>query len=56
MFNLGEIGIFYTCIPNKTMIFKNETCSNGILVKERLAMALGANATGTEKFLLLIID
>lgn len=55
VFNLDETGLFYKCMPNKTMMYRNENCSGGKLSKERLTILVGANANGTEKLPLMVI-
>ena len=49
VFNMDETGLFYCLMTDKTLSFKGEKCSGGKLSKERLAVALCANMSGTEK-------
>lgn len=55
VFNIDEMGLFFKCLPNKTMMFKNESCSGGKMSKERLTVLVGGNASGKEKLPLLVI-
>lgn len=48
-------GLFYKCLPNNTLAFKNESCHGGKNSKERITVLLAANATGTEKLKPLVI-
>ena len=55
IFNFDETGLFYQLMPDKTLKFKNETCSGGKLSKQRITFLVGANLNGTEKVKLLVI-
>jgi len=55
VFNLDETSLFYKLMPNKTLSFKNETCSGGKLSKERVTVLLGANSDGSDKLPILVI-
>jgi len=55
IFNADEIALFYKCMPDKTLTFKNEKCSGGKQSKERLALLLAVNMTSTDKLKPLII-
>lgn len=55
IFNADETGLFFKCLPDKTLIFKNEKCHGGKLSKERLTILLATNMTGTEKLKPLVI-
>lgn len=55
IFNADETGLFYRCIPNKTLAFKGERCSGGKLSKERITLLIGANMDGSEKLPLFMI-
>jgi len=46
IFNADETGLFFRVLPNKTMAFKNETCSGGKVSKERLTVLLCCNMIG----------
>lgn len=46
IFNCDETGLFYRILPENTMSFINETCSDGNLSKERLTIMLCANMNG----------
>lgn len=55
IFNADETGLFFKCLPNKTMAFKNEKCFGGKNSKERITVMVACNMTGSEKVKLLII-
>uniref|UniRef100_A0A914VZL2 HTH CENPB-type domain-containing protein n=1 Tax=Plectus sambesii TaxID=2011161 RepID=A0A914VZL2_9BILA len=55
IFNADETGLFWQLLPNKTLAFKGERCTNGKKSKERITVLVGANMSGTEKLPLLII-
>lgn len=49
VFNADEAGLFYKCLPGKTMAFKDDKCLNGKNSKERITIMVCSNMTGTEK-------
>lgn len=49
IFNADELGLFFKCLPDKTLTFKNDKCSGGKRSKERVTLLLAANADGSEK-------
>lgn len=55
VFNADETGLFYKCLPDRTMCFKNEKCRGGKHSKERITILLCANMDGSEKLKPLII-
>lgn len=55
VFNADETGLFFKCLPDKTLTFKNEKCHGGKHSKERLTILLCTNSTGTEKLKPLMI-
>lgn len=55
IFNADETGVFFKCLPNKTLAFKNEKCFGGKSSKERITVMVGCNMTGSEKLKLLVI-
>ncbi|XP_057335435.1 tigger transposable element-derived protein 6-like [Microplitis mediator] len=55
IFNADETGLFFKCLPDKTLIFKNEKCYGGKHSKERLTILLATNMTGSEKLKPLVI-
>lgn len=55
IFNADETGLFFKCIPNRTLTFKNDKCFGGKNSKERITVMIGANMIGTEKLKLLVI-
>ena len=46
IFNAGEFGLFYQCLPNKTLHLKGEKCSGGKHSKVRLTGLAAGNAYG----------
>lgn len=55
IFNADETGLFFKCLPDKTLAFKNEKCYGGKLSKERVTCLLATNMTGTEKLKIFLI-
>jgi len=55
IFNADETALFYKCMPDKTLTFKNEKCSGGKHSKDQLTLLLAVNMTGTDKLKPLII-
>jgi len=55
IFNVDEKGLFFKCLPEKTFIFKGQSCSGGKHSKERVTLLLRANMSGTEKLRPLLI-
>lgn len=55
IFNADETGLFFKCLPDRTLAFKNEKCHGGKSSKERITILLIANMTGTEKRKLFVI-
>lgn len=55
IFNLDETALFFKCLPNKTLTFRNDRCFGGKFSKERVTVLVGSNASGTEKLPLLVI-
>ena len=52
--NADEFGLFYQCLPNKTLHGKGETCSGGKRSKMRLTGLAAGNAYG-ERLLMFVI-
>lgn len=55
IFNADETGVFFKCLPNKTLAFKGQKCYGGKNSKERITLMVGSNMTGSEKLKLLVI-
>lgn len=55
VYNADESGLFYKCLPDKTLTFRGDTCNGGKNSKERLTVLLCTNSTGTHKLKPLII-
>lgn len=55
IYNADETGLFFRCLPDKTLTFKGDPCNGGKNSKERLTVLLGANSSGTNKLKPLII-
>jgi hypothetical protein len=56
IFNADEKGLFFKCLPDKTLMLKDEKCSGEKYDKKRITIMLGANMSGTEKLKLFVID
>ncbi|XP_005089664.2 tigger transposable element-derived protein 6 [Aplysia californica] len=55
IFNADETGLFYKCLPTRTLAENGESTSGVHTPKDRLTLLLAANMTGTEKLPLLTI-
>lgn len=55
VYNADETGLFFKCLPDKTLSFKGDKCHGGKNSKHRLTVMLGANCTGTHKLKPLVI-
>ncbi|XP_043470591.1 tigger transposable element-derived protein 4-like [Leptopilina heterotoma] len=55
IFNADEFGLFFKLMPNKSHVFKGETCHGGKASKERLTGLACSNSDGSEKLRLLVI-
>lgn len=49
IFNADETALYYQCLPDKTLTFKNEKCHGGKNSKVRATLLLASNMIGTEK-------
>lgn len=54
-FNANETGLFYKCLPDKTLAFKNENCHGGKKSKHRITVVVAEKISGTKKLPLLVI-
>ena len=48
IYNADEFGLFYQCLPNKTLHLKSNKCSGGKLSKIRITGLTAANAVGSK--------
>ncbi|XP_014240678.2 LOW QUALITY PROTEIN: tigger transposable element-derived protein 4-like [Cimex lectularius] len=55
IYNADETGLFYRLTPDKTLLFKGESCHGGKHSKETVTVLVASNMTGTDKKKLLII-
>ncbi|XP_060836454.1 tigger transposable element-derived protein 6-like [Rhopalosiphum padi] len=55
VFNADETGLFFKCLPDRTLTFKNEKCHGGKLSKERVTLLFAVNMDGPEKLRPLFI-
>lgn len=55
IFNTDETGLFFKCLPDKTLTFKDEKCHGGKHSKERLTVLLAVNMDGSKKLKPLVI-
>ena len=46
IFNADETGLFWKCLPDKTMSFKGDTCSGGKRSKKRITVIVCASMIG----------
>lgn len=56
IFNADETGLFYNCLLNRTLTFKNDKCHGGKNSKERIIVMLAANINGFQKLRHLMIE
>ncbi|GBN19115.1 hypothetical protein AVEN_40483-1 [Araneus ventricosus] len=54
IFNADETGLFFKCLPIKTLAFKGDKCFRGEKSKQRITVLLYANMTGEEKLKMLV--
>ncbi|GFR58720.1 tigger transposable element-derived protein [Elysia marginata] len=54
IYNADETGLFYKCLPNKSLAFQGETCTGQKVPKDRISLLCAANLAG-EKLPLLAI-
>ena len=47
IFNADETGLFYKCLPDKTLAYKSENCHGGKKSKDRITVMIAANMSGT---------
>ena len=55
IFNADETGLFYKCLPSKSLTFQGQACSGQKAPKERVSLLCAANMDGSEKLQLLMI-
>ncbi|XP_054709229.1 tigger transposable element-derived protein 4-like [Uloborus diversus] len=55
VFNCDEMGLFFKCLPDKTLTFKGDKCFGGKRSKDRITVLVTSNMTGEEKLKLLVI-
>lgn len=55
IYNADEFGLFFKLMPDKSFVFKNETCLSGKLSKERFTVLVCTNSTGTHKLKLVVV-
>lgn len=55
IFNADETALFYKLLPDRSLVFKGETCKGVTRSKQRITVLLGANMSGNEKLPLLVI-
>lgn len=49
IFNADETGLFYRCLPSRTLVTKGETCSGDKIPKERITLMVAANMNGPNR-------
>lgn len=55
VFNADETGLFFKCLPDRTLSFMNEKCHGGKNSKERVTLLFGTNMDGSEKLRPLMV-
>ena len=54
IFNADETGLFWKCLPDKSLSLKGERCIGGKRSKDRITVLVCANMSGSEKLPLLV--
>ena len=49
IFNADEMRLFYECLTNKTLTFKDNACHGGKNSKDRITVMVGTHMSGKEK-------
>lgn len=55
IFNADETGLFFNCLPDNILTFKNQKCHGEKNSKQRVTLMIGTNMNGSEKLKLLLI-
>ena len=55
IFNADKTGIFYKCLPDKSLALKGEKCTGEKKAKERMTAMVAANMSCTERLPLMVI-
>ena len=55
IFNADQTGLFWKCLPDKTLSLKGEKCSGGKRSKDRITVLVCSSMSGSEKLPLLVI-
>ena len=55
IYNADETGLFWRCLPNKTLAFTGDKVQGRKSPKNRITLLVGANMDGSHKLPLLII-
>ncbi|GFR72768.1 tigger transposable element-derived protein 6 [Elysia marginata] len=55
IFNTDETGLFYKCLPNRTLALKGKKGTGRNIPKDQLTLLVAANMSGTEKLPFLAI-
>lgn len=55
IFNADETELFFKCLPNRTLCFRNEKYHGGKSSKERVTLLFAANMDGSEKLKPLMV-
>lgn len=53
--NADKMVLFYKCLPNKILIFKDDDCHGGKNSWDRITVLVGTNMSGKEILWLLVI-
>ena len=55
VYNADEFSLFYKLMPDKSFVFKNETCHGGKMSKECVTVLACTKPSGTNKLKLAVI-
>lgn len=55
IYNADETGLFFNCLPDRTLALKGESCHGGKSAKERLTVLLCTNSDGSDKQVPIVI-
>jgi hypothetical protein len=55
VYNAGETGLFFNVLPDRTLVYKGETCHGVKHSKDRLTVLLCVNSDGSDKQVPIVI-
>lgn len=55
VYNADETGLFFNCLPDRTLALKGESCHGGKSAKDRITVLLCCNSDGSDKRIPIVI-